>query len=126
MRLINVRTLELQWFNDDAIPKYAILSHTWGSDEVNYQEFVWISKARTISASPNLASTQDAHNTLMLALELMIRGSSGPGGLSEEDLLNRVGYSKILNAAEQAQGLGCNYLWVDTYVDFLTSTACET
>jgi hypothetical protein len=62
----------------------------------------------------------------MLALELMIRGSSGPGGLSEEDLLKRVGYSKILNAAEQAQGLGCNYLWVDTYVDFLTSTACET
>ncbi|CAN9222487.1 unnamed protein product [Alternaria alternata] len=114
MRLINVRTLELQWFNDDAIPKYAILSHTWGSDEVNYQEFVWISKARAISASPNLASTQDAHNTLMLALELMIRGSSGPGGLSEEDLLKRVGYSKILNAAEQAQGLGCNYLWVDT------------
>ncbi|KAI5378639.1 hypothetical protein J4E82_002525 [Alternaria postmessia] len=123
MRLINVRTLELQWFNDDAIPKYAILSHTWGSDEVNYQEFVWISKARAISASPNLASTQDAHNTLMLALELMIRGSSGPGGLSEEDLLKRVGYSKILNAAEQAQGLGCNYLWVDTCCIDKTSSA---
>lgn len=128
MRLIDVRTLELQWFNDNAIPKYAILSHTWGPDEVNYQEFVWISRTRALSASTNLASTQDAQNTLMLALELMIHGSSGTplGSLSEEDLMKRVGYSKIVNAAEQARGQACNYLWVDTCVNAPVRTACET
>ncbi|KAG9193006.1 hypothetical protein G6011_03041, partial [Alternaria panax] len=116
MRLIDVRKLELQWFSDDAIPEYAILSHTWGSDEVNYQDFIWISRARALSTSTSPVSTQDAQNTLMLALELMIRGSSETllGGLSEEDLMKRVGYSKIVNAAEQARGQGCNYLWVDT------------
>lgn len=32
MRLINTSTLELHEFNDNNCPKYAILSHTWGSD----------------------------------------------------------------------------------------------
>jgi hypothetical protein len=120
MRLIDVRTLELQWFNDDIVPKYAILSHTWGPDEVNYQEYLWISRARALSTSINSASTpkgnQDERTSLMLALEMMIRGSAEmpPGGLSEENLMTRVGYSKIVNAAEQARGQGCHYLWVDT------------
>ena len=32
MRLINVKTHKLEEFLDDKIPKYAILSHTWGDD----------------------------------------------------------------------------------------------
>ncbi|KAJ0364047.1 hypothetical protein COL26b_012680 [Colletotrichum chrysophilum] len=39
MWLINTRTLKLEEFFDAAIPDYAILSHTWGSDEVSFQEF---------------------------------------------------------------------------------------
>ncbi|KAI8634254.1 ankyrin repeat-containing domain protein [Xylariaceae sp. FL1651] len=40
MRLINVRTLKLEEFLDDAIPEYAILSHTWGNDseELSYHD----------------------------------------------------------------------------------------
>jgi hypothetical protein len=38
MRLINTQSLELKEF-DGNIPDYAILSHTWGSSEVNLQEF---------------------------------------------------------------------------------------
>ncbi|KAI8632710.1 HET-domain-containing protein [Xylariaceae sp. FL1651] len=38
MRLINIHTLQLQDFIDD-IPPYAILSHTWGSDEVTFGDF---------------------------------------------------------------------------------------
>ncbi|KAF2756488.1 HET-domain-containing protein [Pseudovirgaria hyperparasitica] len=34
MRLINTKTLKLEEFFDHAIPKYAILSHTWDKDEV--------------------------------------------------------------------------------------------
>ncbi|KAF2828523.1 HET-domain-containing protein, partial [Ophiobolus disseminans] len=34
MRLINTANLQLEEFFDKAIPKYAILSHTWGQNEV--------------------------------------------------------------------------------------------
>jgi hypothetical protein len=40
MRLINAATLQLERFDDDTkIPPYAILSHTWGAEEVTLQHF---------------------------------------------------------------------------------------
>ncbi|KXJ86466.1 heterokaryon incompatibility protein-domain-containing protein, partial [Microdochium bolleyi] len=50
MRLLRVNTLEPVEFMPNAIPPYAILSHTWDIDEVSYQELVstdksWQSKA---------------------------------------------------------------------------------
>ncbi|KAM0420978.1 hypothetical protein ACHAPT_011221 [Fusarium lateritium] len=39
MRLINVDTLDLEEFYGDQIPKYAILSHTWGRGEVTFQNW---------------------------------------------------------------------------------------
>jgi hypothetical protein len=40
MRLINTASLGLERFDDDTkIPPYAILSHTWGSEEVSLQQF---------------------------------------------------------------------------------------
>ncbi|PLB35970.1 heterokaryon incompatibility protein-domain-containing protein [Aspergillus candidus] len=38
MRLLNVYTLELEEFVTSAKPEYAILSHTWGDDEVSFQD----------------------------------------------------------------------------------------
>ncbi|KAI1171703.1 heterokaryon incompatibility protein-domain-containing protein [Nemania sp. FL0916] len=43
MRLINIRTYKLREFIgniEDPIPPYAILSHTWGHDEVMYSEMM--------------------------------------------------------------------------------------
>ena len=37
MRLLNVYSLELEQFNDHELPPYAILSHTWGRDEISFQ-----------------------------------------------------------------------------------------
>lgn len=34
----DVNQLELQYFISDAIPEYAILSHTWTDDEVSFQD----------------------------------------------------------------------------------------
>lgn len=34
MRLLNVQTLTLEEFNAHHVPSYAILSHTWGKEEV--------------------------------------------------------------------------------------------
>lgn len=49
MRLINTETLELHEFSSDReAPKYGILSHRWGEDEVGYKDFV---KKRTTSGA---------------------------------------------------------------------------
>lgn len=39
MRLIHTSRLELRTFFDTLVPSYAILSHTWGDDEVDCQTF---------------------------------------------------------------------------------------
>lgn len=38
MRLLNSTTLELAEFMGDDVPPYAILSHTWGKDEVTLRD----------------------------------------------------------------------------------------
>ena len=38
MRLIRCETLKLEDFVEDRIPNYIILSHTWGNDEVTFQD----------------------------------------------------------------------------------------
>jgi hypothetical protein len=39
MRLVNCQTLQLEEFNDIGIPPYAILSHTWGSQETSFSDY---------------------------------------------------------------------------------------
>ena len=40
MRLLNTQTIQLESFNgnEEDIPPYAILSHTWGTDEITFQD----------------------------------------------------------------------------------------
>lgn len=38
MRLINTSSIELEEFHLSGVPQYAILSHTWGDDEVTFQD----------------------------------------------------------------------------------------
>jgi hypothetical protein len=41
MRLLHSRTRQLKDFlGDDNLPRYAILSHTWGEGEVSYQDML--------------------------------------------------------------------------------------
>jgi hypothetical protein len=40
MRLINSNTLQLEAFFTSPVPDYAILSHTWGPEEVTLQQFI--------------------------------------------------------------------------------------
>ncbi|KAF9874595.1 het domain protein [Colletotrichum karsti] len=47
MWLINTNTFELQMFNGPEVPPYAILSHTWGANEVTFQDIHDLSLART-------------------------------------------------------------------------------
>jgi hypothetical protein len=50
MRLINCKTLQIEEFFGSNIPKYAILSHTWGSEEVSFTEFTTDLKAARLKA----------------------------------------------------------------------------
>lgn len=53
MRLIDTTTIEVQDFiNDNEIPPYAILSHTWGNDEVTLQAL------RSRDSNPAIKSTK--------------------------------------------------------------------
>ncbi|KAF3009949.1 hypothetical protein E8E13_011137 [Curvularia kusanoi] len=126
MRLIDVRTIELRWFNDDQVPEYAILSHTWGPDEVSYQELVWINRIKAFSARyetpassvASLSTVDESPPIMLTAMEFMLRSSTSfatdMSGFKEEDLLKRKGYFKIVNAAREAQNLGYTYIWIDT------------
>ncbi len=42
MHLVNTSSLQLEEFEGNDIPPYAILSHTWEAEEVKYEEFVAI------------------------------------------------------------------------------------
>ncbi|OLN92241.1 Vegetative incompatibility protein HET-E-1-like protein 2 [Colletotrichum chlorophyti] len=46
MRLINTKTLVLDEFFGDDIPRYAIVSHTWGPEEVTFQDWKDLQIAR--------------------------------------------------------------------------------
>lgn len=82
MRLINTRTWELEEFYGLNIPDYAILSHTWGNEEVTLRDW------------------QDL-----------------------EHCQGRDGWYKIVQACEQAQADGWEYIWVDTNCIDKTSSA---
>lgn len=47
MRLINTHSLKLEEYNNDDAPPYAILSHTWGNEEVSFEEMMKTSRTRT-------------------------------------------------------------------------------
>jgi hypothetical protein len=49
MRLLNTTTLKLESFFDHRRPRYAILSHTWGSEEVTFQDIQQIYTARRLA-----------------------------------------------------------------------------
>ena len=41
MRFLNTESMRLEEFHGSSIPPYAILSHTWGKEEVSFQDLVW-------------------------------------------------------------------------------------
>jgi hypothetical protein len=84
MRLIHVHTRQLSEFYGSDIPRYSILSHCWGSEEVTYQE---------ISISVSFESFPAFHTL---------------------PYMKKAGYVKIDSACIQTAKDGLEWLWVDT------------
>ncbi|PVH81730.1 HET-domain-containing protein [Cadophora sp. DSE1049] len=85
MRLLDARKLELVDVRDDAVPPYAILSHTWGDKEITLQELRHM-KGR-------MPSSLDKRKRTIADMQ---------------------GFLKVRDAAALAVMRGYSYIWVDT------------
>ncbi|KAK1253247.1 hypothetical protein MKX07_001324 [Trichoderma sp. CBMAI-0711] len=100
MRLIDARTLELVDVVDNNVPRYAILSHTWGDEEITIQQLRRLGGCSQVSlASPQTLDKKRRATVL------------------------KKGYIKISGAAQLAVSRGLDYLWVDTCCIDKTSSA---
>jgi hypothetical protein len=105
MRLLNAATLDFKFFNDDELPPYSILSHTWGSEEVCYQELEYVQK--------RLSLTRELHENAVYVAAL--EAAAALEGLdSAEFIRQRAGYRKIEQTARLARESGLDWFWVDT------------
>ncbi|KAM0523112.1 hypothetical protein ACHAPE_001604 [Trichoderma viride] len=91
MRLLDAKTLELVDILDDNVPPYAIISHTWGEEEVSIQQL------RRLGGHSHLASS-----------------SPKPLDKKRRAILSKKGYVKIAGAARLAVSRGLDYLWFDS------------
>lgn len=122
MRLLNVDTLELEYFGSvEQRPQYAILSHTWGTDEVLYEDW----QPRDSGAIKDLQEQLDA---LTRKLNLLCPNLTtadvnsvppeSPEHREEKPHIRRakkkLGWRKIDFCCVEARRFGTKYVWVDT------------
>jgi hypothetical protein len=106
MRLLNSYTLHFQTFlSDDACPPYAILSHTWGAEEVSYQDMMYERVFDDLNQDLGDAPVQAA-----LVVAARIQFSKSDGVPTKE----RRGYQKIVKGAQIARERHLDYFWIDT------------
>ncbi|KAL1838932.1 hypothetical protein VTJ49DRAFT_2063 [Mycothermus thermophilus] len=72
MRLLNVVTQELEEFHGTDIPPYAILSHTWGPDEVSLHDMDALARyRRSHEPRPHLGSSSTSGSPDVMKLMLL-------------------------------------------------------
>ncbi|KAK8047394.1 Vegetative incompatibility protein HET-E-1 [Apiospora saccharicola] len=98
MRLINTKTFLLESIYTQ-VP-YAILSHTWGPEEISFQEWEVVHDSGAIQG-------QCPHTQKM----------------SRPNVTRKRGYDKVIGACQQAARDGIQYLWCDTNCIDKTSSA---
>lgn len=90
-------------FGDIGVPRYAILSHTWGldEDELNFQD---VSKAAGIYRRYFDEKDQKAKHKLVPACEPTVMDLKAPDSKKAMDSLKqKAGYSKIQFCGTQAE-----------------------
>ena len=99
MRLINTTTGEFGTFWDSQRPQYAVLSHTWGDEEISYLDYLVLT-----STLPNTTSG------FLFALLKAPRADSE-------------GIRKVRECCKLARSRGFAWLWIDTCCIDKTSSA---
>lgn len=114
MRLLNIETLQLELFDGGPKCAYAILSHTWGQEEVSFQDMQDL--ARTLGTT----STFVDNGYYTASSSRTNTGTSGPvdfghhGATNYHPVTSKKGYSKILGCCAKARTEGYRYVWIDT------------
>ncbi|GKT40742.1 vegetative incompatibility protein HET-E-1 [Colletotrichum spaethianum] len=110
MRLINVDTLQLEEFFDDDIPEYATLSHTWGKEEVSFQDLCWLHE-------------YEGDRESFASIETLLSSLGRSSVEKAAKLRQRAGFDKIMQTARLAKMNQLRYAWVDTCCIDKTSSA---
>ncbi|KAE9582617.1 Vegetative incompatibility protein HET-E-1 [Colletotrichum fructicola] len=97
MRLLDARTLRVVEFNNDAIPPYAILSHTWGEEEITYQDL-----------NPQL----DQIYSQIKTMGSLLKAKNGYQFSSQ--VKTKKGFLKVEQAAKRALSDRYDHIWIDT------------
>lgn len=130
MRLINTTTLELEEY-PGLVPRYAILSHTWGADEVTLQDW---REAHGLGDITKLYSTLSLPSPIIPPSDVTTpphptapinHASTWPAASTTLNDHNRtpLGLHKILHASLRARADDLPYLWADTVCIDKTSSA---
>jgi hypothetical protein len=139
MRLLNIKTLKLEWFHSaDVAPSYAILSHRWGDEEVLFEDVEEKPEAQKLrSLQRKLGETERRLDALPRKIEgksqtdaLSNALSVRPGSANTEssvqsspDTVAHVhesqaakpdGWAKVLAFCKIAEQFGTSYVWIDT------------
>ncbi|KAF2972352.1 hypothetical protein GQX73_g1355 [Xylaria multiplex] len=131
MRLINTHTLELEECLE-IVPRYAILSHTWGNEEVSLQDWLAPETQHHLLSLLNTLENDDRAQRNFWEWALATHASKADADsrdrhwhslLGPNKRLERFGFWKILKTCLQARKDGLDYLWVDTNCIDKTSSA---
>jgi hypothetical protein len=100
MRLINTQSLDLEEFFNEDIPPYAILSHTWGKEEVTLQDYLLVRDYEKYEDERDAKLTR-----------------------KRNAIIGREGFGKITECIAQTAKDDLGYLWIDTCCIDKTSSA---
>lgn len=110
MRLINIHSLRLEEFFGRNIPPYLILSHTWGNEEISFQEYTWLQAYAEKLAAGVIEEKPPKQRERLKA--------------KDESLCRRSGYQKIIHFVQLVLHLELekfnpnlrmlHYIWIDT------------
>ena len=131
MRLLNVKTRKLEEFFNMPVPEYAILSHTWGEDELVYRDFQESdSMLRLLGEMQSLSPKSTRLRPRLLRGRQSLSPNSTQPSLNSVlsrsrtrnqtplDLLkpscNQSSYLKLDGCCVQATKDGHSYVWIDT------------
>ena len=109
MRLLNAKTFKFKEFNDAQLPPYAILSHTWGSEEVSYKEIRFVQQIVTLP--DHLRKNEIALTALTVAAGIESDQTQSDW---RKTFTNRAGLKKILGTAKLASEKQLDWVWLDT------------
>jgi Heterokaryon incompatibility protein (HET) len=101
MRLLNTKTLELCEFSGEKLPQYAILSHTWGDNEISFQKI----------QEPDCKHSLIEHS--WCGQRELFRQTQDPD-LDPDYKEKLKGVAKIAGCCAQASNDELDWVWIDT------------